>query len=79
MKVAVFWYVAPYSLAEIDRRFRGAYCLHHQGDKAASICETTRRNIPEDSRLHSNSISHAAADLGADAPPLGLINYTIIF
>jgi hypothetical protein len=28
----VLWDVAPCSLVEIDRRFRGAYCLHHQGD-----------------------------------------------
>jgi hypothetical protein len=30
--MAVFWDVAPYSPVEDDRRFRGAYCLHHQGD-----------------------------------------------
>jgi hypothetical protein len=27
MKMAVFWYVAPYSLLKIDRRFMGAYCI----------------------------------------------------
>jgi hypothetical protein len=32
MKMTVFWDVAPCSLVEIYRRFRGAYCLHHQGD-----------------------------------------------
>jgi hypothetical protein len=32
MKVAVFWDVAQCSLAHIDRRSRGTYCLHHQGD-----------------------------------------------
>jgi hypothetical protein len=32
-KMTVFWDVAPCSLVEIDRRFTGAYCLHHQGDK----------------------------------------------
>jgi hypothetical protein len=31
MKMAVFWDVMPCSLVEIDRRFRGAFCLHHQG------------------------------------------------
>jgi hypothetical protein len=30
--MTVFWHVVPCSLVEIDRRFRGAYCLHHQGD-----------------------------------------------
>jgi hypothetical protein len=33
-KMAVFWDVAPRSLVEIDRRFRGASCLHHEGDDA---------------------------------------------
>jgi hypothetical protein len=32
MKFTVFWDVAPCSHVEVDRRFRGAYCLHHQGD-----------------------------------------------
>jgi hypothetical protein len=35
MKMAVFWDVAPCSLVDIGRRFRGAYCLHHQGDYTA--------------------------------------------
>jgi len=34
MKMTLFWYVAPCSPVETDRRFRGAYCYHHQrGDK----------------------------------------------
>jgi hypothetical protein len=33
MKFRVFWAVAPCSHVETDRSFRGAYCLHHQGDK----------------------------------------------
>jgi hypothetical protein len=24
-----FWDIAPCSLVEVDRRFRGVYCLHH--------------------------------------------------
>jgi hypothetical protein len=32
MKMAVFWNVASSSRLEIDRRFRGAYCLNNQGD-----------------------------------------------
>jgi hypothetical protein len=35
--MAVFWDVVPCSMVEIGRRFRGAYCFHHQS------------NIPEDS------------------------------
>jgi hypothetical protein len=30
-KMAVFWVVALCSLAEVYQRFRGPYCLHHQG------------------------------------------------
>jgi hypothetical protein len=30
MKMAVLWDVTPRSLVEIDRRFRGAYCLYHK-------------------------------------------------
>jgi hypothetical protein len=36
MKMRVFLYVALCSLVEIHRRFRGAYCLHHQGDEKAT-------------------------------------------
>jgi hypothetical protein len=32
MKMGVFWDAAPDSLVDIDRRLRGAYYLHHQGD-----------------------------------------------
>jgi hypothetical protein len=31
-KMAVFWDAAPCSTEVIDLRFRGAYCLHLQGD-----------------------------------------------
>jgi hypothetical protein len=26
-----FWDIAPCSLLGVERRFRGAYCFHHQG------------------------------------------------
>jgi hypothetical protein len=29
MKMTAFWDVAPCCLVDVDRRFRGAYCLHH--------------------------------------------------
>jgi hypothetical protein len=34
LKMAIFWDVAPSSLVDTDRHFRGAYCLHHQGEKS---------------------------------------------
>jgi hypothetical protein len=30
--VAVFWVVAPCTFVQVYQRFRGLYCLHHQGD-----------------------------------------------
>jgi hypothetical protein len=35
MKMAAFWDTAPRSL-KVYHRFRGAYCLHHQGDGAST-------------------------------------------
>jgi hypothetical protein len=37
MKMIVFWDLAPSSLVEIYRRFRGAYSLQHQGDDGDSL------------------------------------------
>jgi hypothetical protein len=61
MRMTVFRDVAPCSLVEIDRRFRGAYCLHnHRPDEAVSTSETsanfyeiTGSYIPEDSHPHT--------------------------
>jgi hypothetical protein len=64
MKFRVFWDVAPCSHVE-DRRFRGAYCLRHEGiiialmeavrTSETSVCfkETTRRYIPEGCYFHT--------------------------
>jgi hypothetical protein len=48
----LFWGVAPRSLEEVYQRFRGACCLHHQVPET-SVNFTTRRNITEDSHLHT--------------------------
>jgi hypothetical protein len=67
MKMTAFWDTAPYSVAEIDRRFRDAYCLHYQGstqviavmeavgisETSVNFHETTRRSIPEGCHLHT--------------------------
>jgi hypothetical protein len=51
-----------HSLVETDRCFRGAYFLHQQinevawtSEKQASFCETTRRNMPQYSRLYNET------------------------
>jgi hypothetical protein len=40
IKFRVFWDVAPCNHSEVDRRFRDAYCLHHQ-----EIAEAGLNNI----------------------------------
>jgi hypothetical protein len=60
MKMTVFWEVAPCSLVEIELHFRGAYAsiitLMMEAvstfETLVSFCQTTRRDIPEDSHLH---------------------------
>jgi hypothetical protein len=59
IKMTVFWDFAP---VELYRLFRGACCLHHQGDEAAGTSETsvnfyqtTRRYNPKDSHLQYES------------------------
>jgi hypothetical protein len=42
VKMIAFWDIASYSLVKVDRRFRDAYCLHHQGDDGRS---TNLRNV----------------------------------
>jgi hypothetical protein len=49
--MAVFWVAAPCSLVEVFRRFRGACCLHHQGDR------------PDDGRLHGATTQKTAIHL----------------
>jgi hypothetical protein len=51
------WDVSPYSLLDVDIRFRGTYCVHHQGDEFLEISmsnnQTTQPNIPENFRLYT--------------------------
>jgi hypothetical protein len=66
MKMAVLRVVAPCKLLEAFQHFTGACCLHYQGDPLIALMETastsetsvkfhrtTRRNKPQDSRLHT--------------------------
>jgi hypothetical protein len=46
MQITAFWDIAPCSLVEVDRRFRGAYGLYdqvsdHYPDDGVSISETS--------------------------------------
>jgi hypothetical protein len=55
MKVTVFWDIAPCSLVQIDRRFKGVSLMMELvslSETSANFHETTRRNIPEYCQLH---------------------------
>jgi hypothetical protein len=41
LKIIALWDIAPCSLVEVDRRFRGAYCLHHHGDYSITSADLT--------------------------------------
>jgi hypothetical protein len=43
LKMTAFWDVAPCSVVEVGRRFRDAYCLHHEGDGYSYLSIHTRR------------------------------------
>jgi hypothetical protein len=43
----VFWDVAPCSLVEINRCFRGVYCLHHQGSDGRNWPSFQRYLLPQ--------------------------------
>jgi hypothetical protein len=36
MKMTAFWHVALCILEDTNRRFRGSYCLHHEGNDGDS-------------------------------------------
>jgi hypothetical protein len=57
VKMTAFWDIAPCSLVDVDRRFRGAYCLHHQSNPHRPL---KRRSTP--TRLHG-AISQKAVIL----------------
>jgi hypothetical protein len=45
IKVTIFWDIVLHGLVEIDRHFKGAYCLDHWGAHCPA------ENITEDSQL----------------------------
>jgi hypothetical protein len=72
MSIRAFWDAAPCSFVGVDRRFKGAYCLHHQGDESfialmmevvrtsetpVYSTETARRYIPGGCILHRVSVN----------------------
>jgi hypothetical protein len=56
MEMAVFWDVAPCSLVEVYRRFRGVLMMEAVSTSETSVNfnKTTRYNNPEDSHRQKN-------------------------
>jgi hypothetical protein len=55
MNMTTFWDIAPCSLVEVDRRFRGAITLMEAvctSETSINFYETTRRNILEGCHLY---------------------------
>jgi hypothetical protein len=42
MKIGALWDVEPCSLVRVDRRFKGAYCLHHQDSLIMALAVSSR-------------------------------------
>jgi hypothetical protein len=55
MKLTAFWDAAPCRVAKLDRRFRGVYYLHHQGDLRIENVGTSETCTS--ARIHS-TVSH---------------------
>jgi hypothetical protein len=57
MKMVVFWVVAPCSLAEVYRRFRGAIALMMEAastsETSVNVYQTAWRNNSEHSNFHT--------------------------
>jgi hypothetical protein len=85
MNCRVFRGVALCRHVELDRHFRGAYCLHHLGDeclddgdtseKSVKFNVTTRRYIPEDTTFPFVYTSISAS--GVDGNRLILLHHSV--
>jgi hypothetical protein len=60
--MAVVWDTSPCSLVEVDQRFSGAYCLHHQGEvvifipQAATTFHLLFRLLPDELSTKASGI-----------------------
>jgi hypothetical protein len=65
VKMIVYWDVAPCSLVEIDRRFRGDnHYLHYQGIEAVSSSETSVNFLRDYTVQHSSRQSFSRSPPG---------------
>jgi hypothetical protein len=77
MKMAAFWDLAPCSL-EVDRCFRGAYCLHQGDDHPDDGGSAHLKHRSTSTRLHGTTYQKAAIFVLA-AVRTGYLIFCIIF
>jgi hypothetical protein len=77
----VFWDVLPCKMF-VDRRFRGAYCLHHHSSlMMEAVCTSeasvdnhfTRQYIPEDNSDHTRRRENLKSQISLEITFNGLI------
>jgi hypothetical protein len=74
LKMTVFWVAAPCSLVEIDRRFRGAYCLYHQGDEWLSSSSKRIKFITVFTKLHPKWLVSQFSPLHTFTPYFSIVH-----
>jgi hypothetical protein len=60
----------PSGLVKTDRRFRGVYCLHDQGDKSSLMTLSITRTSPEDTRFETDRSNNDYSPLQVHSLPL---------
>jgi hypothetical protein len=65
MKMSVFWDVAPCNLIDIDRRFRGTYCLHHYhtDDRGGKLLRNMKHQFSDVSRVEFRVLTNVSANI----------------
>jgi hypothetical protein len=74
MKMTIFWDVAPCSLVQIDRRFKGTYCLHHQVAftfKMQNWTTSSHKQVIWAGPLQGSGGPWTKYDFGSPPPPCG--------
>jgi hypothetical protein len=59
IRMTAFWETAPYNLVEVDRRFRGAYCLHHWPTRITCSVPPSNDHVINKVAGQSSSVRHS--------------------
>jgi hypothetical protein len=77
VKITVVWDIAPCSL-EVDRRFRGAYCLH-QGDEKSAGSTDLFIALMETARISETSVYFKEIALYYPRSPSSQLGYCAVY